>query len=648
MLVNQPGQGVDVADDQLGAVVAGGRLGAEDEAAGLHLEGGIVHQAVVEHLHMQGVEHLALVLMQALGLGVEDEAGVNLRTLAILDEFGEALLVVPLDLGEFLAEGRVVGEGLEVLHQAGVLDPLGADGVADQLGQLGVAAHQPAAVGNAVGDGGELLGHDQVEVMEGFLLEDVAVELADAVGGEGHGHAQVGHVDLAVGDDGHLAHALGLVGEEVPQPGAQAAVHFHQDLIDPGQQGLDHFLRPLLEGLGHDGVVGVGDGLAHDGGGLVPAQTLLIHQQAHQLGDGQAGMGVVDMDDHLLRQLLPVGAVLLLEVPQDVLQGGGGEEVLLLEAQQLALVVLVLGVEDVGDGLHQLLLRRGLHIVALAELVEVQPLGGAGAPQAQAVDGGRVVADDGHIVGDGLHGVVILVHEGHAAVPLLHVHMAVEVHLAGVLHHGHFPHVAVAQPVVGQLHLLAVDDLLAEQAVFIADGAAHGGQVQGSQGVHEAGRQTAQAAVAQGGFRLFLQHGVQVDVQLGQGLLVGVGGNQVQDIAVQAAAHQEVHGQVVQALALVGLALLPGDHPLLHDLVADGGSQGAVDLLVGRLLDGAAVVALQLADDGLLDGFFIERSRGHGVRILLRALGLGEDAGCLRTKKIPSKNPALISIPYFS
>ena len=243
-------------------------------------------------------------------------------------------------------------------------------------------------------------------------------------------------------------------------------------------------------------------------------------------------MRVVDVDDDLLRQLAPVRAVELLEVLEDVLEGGGGEEILLLQAEQLAFVVVVFGVEDVGDGFRQFLFLRRLHIVAVVEVAQVNALRGAGAPKAQTVDGGGVIAHQRHVVGNSLDRVVADVTEHRAAVLVAHFNVTVEVHLAGVLHYGHFPHVAVAQPVVRQLDLLTVHNLLAEQTVFIADGATHRGQVKGRQRVHEARCQTAQTAVAQRGFRLFLKHLVHVDVQFVQRLLVGIERDEVQDVGV--------------------------------------------------------------------------------------------------------------------
>ncbi|MPM63384.1 hypothetical protein SDC9_110264 [bioreactor metagenome] len=75
--------------------------------------------------------------------------------------------------------------------------------------------------------------------------------------------------------------------------------------------------------------------------------------------------------------------------------------------------------------------------------------------------------------------------------------MAFKADVNAFLRRGHLPYVAVDQPIVGQLYLLAVGQLLAEQAVFVADGAAHRGQIQCRQAVQKAGSQAAQTAVAQ-------------------------------------------------------------------------------------------------------------------------------------------------------
>ena len=93
--------------------------------------------------------------------------------------------------------------------------------------------------------------------------------------------------------------------------------------------------RPALERLGQQRVIGIGDRAARDVPGLVPRHRVFVHEQAHQLGDRDRRMRVVELHGELLvealdRDLLPAHDA------QHVLQRAGHEEVLLLEAQLLA------------------------------------------------------------------------------------------------------------------------------------------------------------------------------------------------------------------------------------------------------------------------------------------------------------------------
>ena len=107
------------------------------------------------------------------------------------------------------------------------------------------------------------------------------------------------------------------------------------------------------------------------------------------------------------------------------------------------------------------------------------------------------VAGDLHVLGHGQHHIIpgVLYPVAAQRVPLV-LHLAAEADLLGLVHLGDEPGVAQPQPVVGQLHLLAVHDLLLEDAQLVADGVACGGDLQGGHGVQVAGGQAAQAAVA--------------------------------------------------------------------------------------------------------------------------------------------------------
>ena len=112
-------------------------------------------------------------------------------------------------------------------------------------------------MGDAVGNAGELVVLKQIIIVEQIVLQDLAVQAGYAVDGLGEGHAQVGHVHLTVGDDGHVADALPLVGIEVEELVAQAAVELLQNHVNAGQGGAEHINRPLFQRLGQNGVVGI-------------------------------------------------------------------------------------------------------------------------------------------------------------------------------------------------------------------------------------------------------------------------------------------------------------------------------------------------------------------------------------------------------
>ena len=116
---------------------------------------------------------------------------------------------------------------------------------------------------------------------------------------------------------------------------------------------------------------------------------------------------------------------------------------------------------------------------------------------------------------------------------------AAEMDLLRLLGLGQQPRVAQRLPVIRQLHLLALHDLLLEQAQLVADGITGRGDLQRRHTVQIAGGQTAQTAVAETGVRLHIENIRGLKAQFLDSLLQL--GQYVQIIGIlhQAAAHQK-------------------------------------------------------------------------------------------------------------
>ena len=465
--------------------------------------------------------------------------------------------------------------------------------------QTGVDLGKPPAVVDAVGDVGKALGPDGVHVPEQIVLQNLAVEAGHAVDHVAGGETEICHVDLPVADD-EVAAQLVAGAELDGQIIAPAAVDLTHDLPQAGEQLLDQILGPLLQRLAHDGVVGVGHAVFDDVPGLIPAQAVLVHEDAHQLGDDHGRVGVVDLDDVVAGEGANI-APLAHMLAHDVLGGGGDEEILLLEAQELTLDVVVGGVEDLGDDLGHGALLHALDILALGEEVHVQRVGALGVPEAQGVDVLAAVAGDQHVAGQGDDGVVAgMLGAVVAVVVPVGRDLAAEADLHLVLVAGDEPGLRRGAPVVGDLYLLAVLEALLENAKLVADGIARGLQALGGHGVHITCGETAETAVAETGVRLFFKNVRGAAAHILQRADHRVGHAQVIGVLHEAAPHEKLHGHVVYFFFT--LAGILNGQQTAHQLTDDDGGR-LENLLVGGLLTGDGELCAELVFDRTADFF---------------------------------------------
>ena len=559
--VDQLRHPVDIADDGLCPGVAGGGLGAEEVNRGMEVRQTAFLQTEVDVHDGQNVHQLALVLVQTLDLHVEDEVGVQRHALVLGDDGAQLLLLQVLDVVEF-HDGLVVNLVFQLADEVEVLQEVAAHLFPQHGGQLGVAQTQPAAGGDAVGLILEPLGEGVVPVLEAVVLQNLGVDLRHAVDIGADVNGQVRHVGGVVLDD-----------EQTRMLPLEFLVNAADDVHDLGNHAAHQIQRPLLQRLAHDGVIGVGEGLLGDVEGVVKAHALQ-HQQTDQLGDGHGRMGVVELHRVELGKAAQVIAVGNFEGAQHILQGRGGQHILLLDAQTLALPGGVVGVQDAGDVLGLVLGVQGAQVVLIVEGVEVQLLLGLALPQAQRAHILGAVADDGNIVGNGQNGMVG------------------ELDLHGVVIAAEGPGIAELRPVVGVLHLTAVGvKALLEQTELVAQAVAGQGNVRGSGAVQEAGRQTAKAAVAQSVVLDVLENR-QIDPVLGKQLLHLVQNSQIKQVGIHQTADQILGGDVVGLT--IGHTGLLGMAPIVGNGHHNSLTQRFMQLLRGRLLQRNVVGVLEL------------------------------------------------------
>ena len=559
---------------QLCHLIAGRGLAREQEGAGDRGGVRVALQAQVMGHDLQAGQQLALVLVDPLHVDDEHRVGRQLDACPVADQRGEVPLVGLLDRVQRVQQLLVVGVGAERLQagQLGKIDPAPADTPGQQAGQARVGVQQPAARGHAVGLVVEPLRPQLVEVRQQVRLDQLGVhrrDTVDAVSGDGR---EVRHPHLPARpflDDRHAREPIALARPAQLCLPEEPLVDLVDDLKVARQEPFEQRHRPALQRLGEQRVVRVADAPFDDRPPHVPVQPFVVDQHAHQLGHRDRRVRVVQLDGELVGEGAEVG-VLLLEPPDHVGNRAGHEEILLLEAQLLALVALIVRVEDLGDVLGVDLLLHGAAEVAFVEELEVEVARRARRPKAQGVRGVGAVADDERIVGqpDDVAGLDPVGAQAPVAVVLEH-HAPAEVHGLRVLVPRQLPRVAEVQPVVVLLDLATAVDPLFEHAEVVADAVADRGELQGCQGVHEAGGQPPQAAVAQARITFALQNLSQVEAVIGRQRHRRIVEVHVHQAQTQAAPGQELRRQIADPLDVAGDVRPLRRQPAMHQPIAD-------------------------------------------------------------------------------
>ncbi|MNO95887.1 hypothetical protein D3C76_875410 [compost metagenome] len=356
------------------------------------------------------------------------------------------------------------------------------------------------------------------------------------------------------------------------------------DLHVPGQHALHQRHRPRLERLGQQGVVGVGQGPDRHFPGFVPGDLVLIDQQPHQLGHGNRGVGIVELDGGGIGQVEQ--AVMHVQVAsQQVLQRGRDEEVLLAQAQLLAGFSAVGRIQHSRDAFGSRHFGHRAEVITRIEALQVQLFQRPCAPQAQGIDAGTAPADYWRVISHRPHRLAGPPDLARLALGVDHgLDTTAEADRVDHLGTLELPRVAEVQPVLGLLLLPAVDHRLPEQAVLVADAVTVGGNAQGRHALHEARRQTAQATIAERCIRFQQADSLEIDVQPFQGLARNIQQAQVAQAVIQQPTNEKFQGKVIDPLLTAPVDLTGVIHPVIDHVIARGEGDGFEPVMVEGML----------------------------------------------------------------
>ncbi|MNZ34223.1 hypothetical protein D3C78_515950 [compost metagenome] len=170
---------------------------------------------------------------------------------------------------------------------------------------------------------------------------------------------------------------------------------------------------------------------------------MLIHQQAHQLWNGQHRVGVVEVNRRFFCQIV-VGFVQLIVAVENILDGRRHQEILLTQPQLAPGIGGIIRIEYARDVFGVVFIFHRREVIALVEFTEVDFATGLRVPQTQCVGRIGVVAGDNLVVG---HRQDLFGFEP-AALFAFELDTSAKPHFIARVVAFEFPRVAVFQPVI--------------------------------------------------------------------------------------------------------------------------------------------------------------------------------------------------------
>ena len=261
-------------------------------------------------------------------------------------------------------------------------------------------------------------------------------------------------------------------------------------------------------------------------------------------------------------------------------------------------------IEDAGDGLRPRQVGERGGVVAAVERIEADRVDRLRAPQAERVHPFAAPADHRRVEGDGENLLLRLPQlAGRVVDEESGLDRAAEADVVVRLAALELPQIAVRQPVFGQFDLLAVLDLLVEQPVHIADAVAVGRNPDRRHGLHEAGGEAPEAAIAEGGVGLEVGDGVEVDAEAAQRRPHRLDQAEIGDRVAEQSPDQELDRKIVHTLRAGPVGAAGRIHPAVDGVVANRQNRRRQPIMrprdMGVLADGIGELAEDLLPQAL-------------------------------------------------
>jgi hypothetical protein len=353
-------------------------------------------------------------------------------------------------------------------------DPLvdATKGITDEIGELWVAAMDPSSWGNTVSLVLDFTWVEVIEFLENGGFQELGVKGSDTVDGVRTDDTEISHSDLlwpSLFDKTHSTNLLAISWVLLLELSNVDMVDEVNKLKMSWEQSTNEFNGPLLEGLWQDSVVGVREGLVADVPCFLESEFLLIDEDSQKFDGTDSWMSIVKLDLVLVSKSGESVIVSIFISSNDIVDGGGAEEILLLQSELLTGISGVVWIKDTGDVFGILSLANSTVIVTGVELVEIEGASWSRFPKSQVVGVVSIETWNWGIEGHSDDLLATLPVSSLGVTILVLVGDTIESNLIGNILSFDLPWVSVIKPKVWNFSLISIFNDLLENTVVVSN-----------------------------------------------------------------------------------------------------------------------------------------------------------------------------------
>ena len=276
--------------------------------------------------------------------------------------------------------------------------------------------------------------------------------------------------------------------------------------------------------------------------------------------------------------------------------------------------MVIIRIKNLGNSLRNSVLAQSLCIVTLIEHSHIE---GRRLCLPQTEYGNRIVAVAGnvHIIRYSLNCVVVCIGNVVILVIPVFCQLALKVNVNSLVGFWNKPCFAAGEPVVRELCLPAIFNLLLEDTVFVADGVTHCRITVCSKTVEITSSKTAKTAVAEACIRLILVNSVDVYAEFGKCFFGNIINLKVKKACLEGTSHKEFHREVVNFLLTCRLCLCACFAASFTEYFNNYSGKSLVILIVGSFVRSNVELNLEFVDKLFLESFLAD-NRHHNLHLL--------------------------------